>query len=119
MFDSIPAIYGRFPIVYMIKRWWSKRQDGKEFKILCKYFPPKEVARMMITHNYGVAPVEVGPFTNSINGLITVTNKILGEESDRKSCPDCDYCAIHGIHSGPAHNYPFDSCWKCWGKEDR
>lgn len=58
---TIPAIYGRGfgAISYRISRWRSSRRTTKEYNILCKYFPPKEVARMMIKHEYGVSPIEM------------------------------------------------------------
>lgn len=55
---TIPDIYGRWPINH-IRRWLSHRQTTKEYNILCKYFPPKEVARMMINHSYGVTPIQM------------------------------------------------------------
>ena len=57
---TIPAIYGRFAILYRIKRWRSNRRSTKEFNILCKYFPPRNVAQMMINHEYGVSPIKIG-----------------------------------------------------------
>ena len=65
---TIPAIYGRFAIKYRIENWWRRRQDSKEYHILCKYFPPRKVAQMMIGNRYGVTPVRMVEEKNYIDG---------------------------------------------------
>ncbi len=76
-------LYGRWNIIYRTKRWLSKRQDTKEYHILCKYFPPRKVVQMMIYNRYGVTPIQMvidGPMIKDEEGNDIEPLRILKKE---------------------------------------
>ena len=71
----------------IIKRWFESRNRRKEFNILCKYFPPRKVAQMMISHSYGVTPIECNTIPNNeidaLNHLFSIELNIEMKENEK------------------------------------